>query len=70
MFLLFIGLSTAGFSQAAGKGSGEKSKTSKRKAHVQMKHFDKAPKDPALKHNGTSFRRKQKSNYKADILVR
>ncbi|MGZ4053578.1 MAG: hypothetical protein ACXVPU_05350 [Bacteroidia bacterium] len=66
LFLLFIGLSTAGFSQAAGKGSGEKSGSSKRKAHAQMRHFDKAPKDPNMKHNGTSYRRRQKSNVKVD----
>jgi hypothetical protein len=66
LFLLFVGLSTAGFSQAAGKGSGEKSGSSKRKPHAQMRHFEKAPKDPALKHNGTSYRRKQRSSYKVD----
>ena len=31
-----------------------------------MRHFDKAPKDPAMKHNGTSYRRKQKNNVKVD----
>lgn len=66
LFLLFIGLSTAGFSQAAGKGSGEKSGSSKRKPHAQMRHFDKAPKDPAMKHNGTSYRRRQQSKTKVD----
>lgn len=66
VLLLFIGISTAGFSQAAGKGSGEKSGTSKRKARAQMRHFDKAPKDPAMKHNGTSYRRKQQNTAKVD----
>ena len=66
LFLLFIGISTVGFSQAAGKGSGEKSGSSKRKAHAQMRHFDKAPKDPAMKHNGTSYHRKQQNNQKVD----
>ena len=66
LFLLFIGLSTAGFSQAAGKGSGEKSGSSKRKPHAQMRHFEKAPKDPAMKHNGTSYKRKQQNTTKVD----
>jgi hypothetical protein len=66
LFLLFVGLSSAAYSQAAGKGSGEKTAGSKRKPHAQMKHFDKAPKDPKMKHNGTAYRRKRKSNYTVD----
>lgn len=66
LLLLFIGLSTAGFSQAAGKGSAEKSNKSKVTPHVQMRHFQKAPKDPKMKHNGTTYRRKQKNAYNVD----
>lgn len=62
LFLFIIGVSTASYSQSAGKGSGEKS-GSKVKSRKQMQHFDKQKKDPNMKHNGTSYkngRRKHK----------
>ena len=66
LLLVFVGISSASYSQAAGKGSSEKSGSSKRKAHAQMKHFDKTPKDPKMKHNGTSYKRKQQNSTKVD----
>lgn len=66
LFLLCFGLTTAGYSQAAGKGSAEKGSGSKVKPRGQMRHFDRQKKDPKLKHNGTSFRRKKKQEYKVD----
>jgi hypothetical protein len=65
LFLVFMGLSVGGYSQAAGKGSAEKSSSSK-KARSQMKHFGKRKKDPNMKHNGTSYKRNQKSDYNVD----
>ncbi len=66
LFVLFIGLSAAGYSQAAGKGSGEKLGFFKRRTHAQMRHFEKIQKDPALKHNGTAYRKKAKNSYIVD----
>jgi hypothetical protein len=66
LLFLFVGLSSSAYSQAAGKGSAEKSGSSKRKPRAQMRHFDKAHKDPKMKHNGTSYKRKHKSEYKVD----
>ncbi|MBA3972086.1 MAG: hypothetical protein H0X46_08075 [Bacteroidetes bacterium] len=66
LFLLCIGLSLAGFSQAAGKGSGEKSGGSKVKPRGQMRHFERRKKDPKMKHNGTSYKRKGRNDKKVD----
>lgn len=65
LFLFIIGVTTASFSQSAGKGSGEKS-GSKRKARKQMQHFEKQKKDPNLKHNGTSYNSGNKGKHKVD----
>ncbi|HEY0029448.1 MAG TPA: hypothetical protein VGC65_01725 [Bacteroidia bacterium] len=65
LFLLCFGLTTAGFSQAAGKGGAEKGSGSKVKPHAQMKHFERRKRDPKMRHNGTSFRKK-KQEYKVD----
>lgn len=66
MLLLIFGVSVTSFSQAAGKGSGERSEDGKRKPRKQMKHFEKRKKDPNMKHNGTSYRRNRKSKHKVD----
>lgn len=66
LLLVFVGFSSASYSQAAGKGSSEKSGSSKRKPHAQMRHFDRAPRDPKMKHNGTTYKRKQKNDRKVD----
>lgn len=66
LLLLFIGISTVSFSQSAGKGSGESSGSSRRKAFKQKSHFDKQKKDPNIKHNGTSVRRNKKNKYTVD----
>lgn len=58
LLLLFVGISTASFSQ-------EKSGSSKRRT-FRKSHFDKQKKDPNIKHNGTSVKRNQKSKYKVD----
>ena len=65
LFLFIISVSATSFAQSAGKGSGERS-GSKRKARKQMQHFDQQKKDPNMKHNGTSYRRNRKSDYKVD----
>ena len=66
LFLLCFGFATAGYSQAAGKGSGEKNSGSKVKPRAQMRHFERRKRDPKMKHNGTSYRRNRKSDYKVD----
>lgn len=66
VFLLCIGISVAGFSQAAGKGSAEKGSESKVKPHGQMRHFERRKKDPKMKHNGTTYRKNRKQEYKVD----
>jgi hypothetical protein len=58
--LLFIGVSTASFSQEKSGNS------SRRKVFKQKSHFDKQKKDPNIKHNGTSVRRNRKSKYTVD----
>jgi len=65
LFIIAFGMSLSTFAQSAGKGSGEKS-GSRRKARKQMKHFDEPKKDKNIKHNGTSYWRKRKSEYKVD----
>ena len=65
LFLIFIGISTASIAQSAGKGSAESS-SGKRKSRSQMFHFDRKKKDPNIKHNGTSYRKSQKSQYNVD----
>ncbi len=72
--LLFVsGISVVGHAQSAGKGGSEKSGGlfsrmfhHEQKPHAQMQHFDKAPKDPKLKHNGTSYGRKSKNKVDGD----
>ena len=58
LLLLFVGISTASFSQ-------ERSGSMKRKT-FRKSHFDKQKKDPNIKHNGTSVKRNQKNKYKVD----
>lgn len=66
LFLLCFGFATAGYSQAAGKGSAEKGSGTKVKPRGQMRHFDKAPRDPKMRHNGTKYNRRKKKDYKVD----
>lgn len=66
VFLLCFGITSAGYSQAAGKGGAEKSSGSKVQPRGQMRHFDKAPRDPKMKHNGTAYNRKKKKAQKVD----
>jgi len=69
LLVIFLLISVRLFSQSAGKSSGEKnSRSSARKPHAQMQHFDKRPKDKLLKRNGTSYlrRKRQKSKYRVD----
>lgn len=63
--LFVIGASITSFGQSAGKGSGERS-GSRTKTRKQMQHFDEPKKDKRIKHNGTSYWRKRKSDYKVD----
>ena len=65
LLLLCFGLSSVGFSQAAGKGSAERGKESKVKPRGQMRHFDRQKKDRKMKHNGTTYKKK-KSEHKVD----
>jgi len=65
LLLLCFGLSSVGFSQAAGKGGAERGKESKVKPRGQMRHFDKPPRDRKMKHNGTRYKKK-KSEHKVD----
>ncbi|MFL5764882.1 MAG: hypothetical protein ACJ77K_13135 [Bacteroidia bacterium] len=65
LLLICFGFATAGYSQAAGKGSGEKNGTSKVKPHAQMRHFERRRRDPKMRHNGTSYK-KNKQDYKVD----
>jgi hypothetical protein len=66
VLLLCLGFSTLGYAQAAGKGSAEKGSDSKAKPRKQMRHFQKRKKDSHMKHNGTSYRRKKRSEYNVD----
>ncbi len=66
LFLLIFGITSAGYSQAAGKGSAEKGSGSKVKARGQMRHFDRQKRDPKMKHNGTAYNRRKKKDYKVD----
>ena len=66
LFLLIFGITSAGYSQAAGKGSAEKGSGSKVKPRGQMRHFDRQPKDLKMKHNGTSYNRRKKKEYTVD----
>ncbi len=71
--VLFLGLSKVSFSQAAGKGSAEKSSGGffsrlfhkEQKPHAQMKHFDSKGKDSNMKNNGTTYK-KNNSGYQVD----
>lgn len=65
LLLLCFGLSSVGFSQAAGKGGAEKGSESKIKPRGQMRHFDRQKKDRKMKHNGTTYKKK-KSEHKVD----
>ncbi len=65
LLLLCFGLSSLGFSQAAGKGGAEKGSESKVKPRGQMRHFDRQKKDRKMKHNGTTYKKK-KSEHKVD----
>ncbi len=65
LLLLFVGVTTTSVGQSAGKGSGEKS-GSRTKTRKQMQHFDEPKKDKRIQHNGTSYWRKRKSQYKVD----
>ena len=71
MLLFFGGISTMGYSQS-GKGSEKEGGFFSRmfhreqKPHAQMQHFDKAPKDPKMKHNGTSYGKKSKNKVDGD----
>lgn len=65
LLLVFMGLSTFGYSQAAGKGSAERGSESKVKPRGQMRHFERRKKDRKMKHNGTSYK-KNKGDYKVD----
>ncbi len=65
LLLVFIGLSTVGYSQAAGKGSAERGSESKVKPRGQMRHFERRKRDPKMRHNGTSYKKKNKE-YKVD----
>ena len=65
LLLLCLGLSTFGYSQAAGKGSAEKGSESKVKPRGQMRHFERRKRDPKMKHNGTTYKKK-KSEQKVD----
>ena len=65
LLLVCFGFATAGYSQAAGKGSGEKNGSSKVKPHAQMRHFERRKRDPKMRHNGTSYK-KNKTYYKVD----
>jgi hypothetical protein len=71
--LFFAGLSSVSFAQSAGKGSSEKSGGffhrlfhKEQSPHAQMRHFDKQKKDPKMRHNGTSYKKKNNSGYKVD----
>ncbi len=66
VFLFCFGLTSIGYSQAAGKGSAEKSSDSKAKPRGQMRHFDRQKRDPKMKHNGTAFNRRKKKEYQVD----
>ena len=65
LLLLCFGLSTVGFSQAAGKGGAEKGSESKVKPRGQMRHFERRKRDPKMKHNGTTYKKK-KSEHTVD----
>ena len=65
LLLFCLGLSSFGFSQAAGKGGAEKGSESKVKPRGQMRHFEKRKRDPKMKHNGTTYKKK-KSEHKVD----
>ncbi|MBL0327988.1 MAG: hypothetical protein IPP64_00880 [Bacteroidetes bacterium] len=68
IFLLLVcfGLSTVGYSQAAGKGGAERGSESKVKPRGQMRHFERRKRDPKMKHNGTAYNRRKKKEYKVD----
>jgi len=70
LLLLFVGgISTMGYSQSGKeKEGGFFSRVFKReqKPHGQMRHFDKTPKDPKMKHNGTSYGKKSKHKVDGD----
>jgi hypothetical protein len=57
--LLFIGVSTVTFSQEKSGSS------SRRRVFKQKSHFDSQKKDPNIKHNGTSVKRR-KNKYTVD----
>ena len=59
LFLLVFGLTSTGYSQAAGKGSAEKGSGSNVKPRGQMRHFDRQKRDPKMKHNGTAYNRRK-----------
>ncbi len=65
LLLLCFGLSSLGFSQAAGKGGAEKGSESKVKPRGQMRHFERRKRDPKMKHNGTTYKKK-KSEHTVD----
>ena len=63
--LLVVCFAISSSAQSAGKGSGERS-GSRAKSRKQMKHFDSKKEDKRIKHNGTSYWRKRKSDYNVD----
>lgn len=73
LFIVFcLGISTASFSQAGKESSGKSGNFFSRLFHradkprAQMHHFDARKKDPNKAHNGTSFWRSRKREYKVD----
>lgn len=65
LFVMVVAGAITSYGQSAGKGSGEKS-GARKKSRKQMQHFDEPKKDKRMKHNGTSYWRKRKSDYKVD----
>ncbi len=76
VFAVFlIGICTSSFGQEAGKETTAKKEGffhrifhRDNKPRAQMHHFDRAKKDPNMKHNGTAFwnKRRKASKYKVD----
>ncbi len=73
LFVIFVvGFSTASFSQAGKESSAKSGGFFSRLFHradkprAQMHHFDARKKDPNQGHNGTSFWRSRRREYKVD----